>query len=80
MAEEPHRIRQAGQDVLTGQGGVLSDDVFWAVPGSQELDHRLRRETGGRNDRAAIAEIGIDRDGLSHDHNLAASAIVGPTA
>lgn len=61
MAEEPQRIRQAGQDVLTGQGGVLGHDVIWAVTGSQELDHRLRGGTGARDDRTASQRSGSIR-------------------
>ena len=57
--------------VFAGKSGVFGQDIFDGIAGAEELEDGLHGDAGAADYGATVADIGIKRDALGHERNVA---------
>ena len=62
--------RQASQNVLVGQSGVLLENFAFRLAGSEKFENELNGEAGATDDRLAAESVGVGHNALGKWHNF----------
>ena len=66
VAHEARRVPEAGKHIVTRQRRVFLQDIVDGIPSAEKLKDRLGGDPGAANDRAAIADGGVDGNAVFH--------------